>query len=154
MFKLLPTSLGWAWLFLLQLGKLWTYHNKHLITSHLINSFVCFPYLTISSLKQGFVVQSLSHVWLLGTPWTAARQASLSFTISRNLLKLMFIESMMPSNHFTLCLLLLLQPSIFPSIRVFSNELALLVRWLKYWSYFVSEYLVSTYFLLWKNSNK
>ena len=138
MFKLLPTSLGWAWLFLLQLGKLWTYHNKHLITSHLINSFVCFPYLTISSLKQGFVVQSLSHVWLLGTPWTAARQASLSFTISRSLLKVTSIESVMPSNHLILCHSLLLLPSIFPSIRVFSNESALCIRWPKYWGFSIS----------------
>ena len=138
MFKLLPTSLGWAWLFLLQLGKLWTYHNKHLITSHLINSFVCFPNLTISSLKQGFVVQSLSHVWLLGTPWTAARQASLSFTISRSLLKVTSIESVMPSNHLILCHSLLLLPSIFPSIRVFSNESALCIRWPKYWGFSIS----------------
>ena len=65
-----------------------------------------------------------SHVTLLATPWTAARQASLSFTISRNLLKLMSIESVMPSNHLILCPPLLLLPSIFPSIGVFSNELA------------------------------
>ena len=65
-------------------------------------------------------VQSLSHVWLFVTPWTAARQASLSFTISQTLLKLMSIESVMPSNHLILCRPLLL-PSIFPSIRVFSN---------------------------------
>ena len=70
------------------------------------------------------VVQLLSHVWLAVTPWTAASQASLSFTISLSLLKLMFIESEMPSNHLTLCCPLLLLPSIFPSIRVFSNELA------------------------------
>ena len=79
-----------------------------------------------------FVVQSLSHVGLLATPWTAAHQASLSFTISRSLLKLMSIESVMPSNHLILCLPLLLLPSIFPSIRVFSNELALCIRWPKY----------------------
>ena len=135
MFKLLPTSLGWAWLFLLQLGKLWTYHNKHLITSHLINSFVCFPYLTISSLKQGFVVQSLSHVWLSAAPWTAACQASLSFTISQSLLKFMSIELAMLSNHLILCRPLLLLPSIFPSISAFSNESALCIRWRKYWSF-------------------
>ena len=68
------------------------------------------------------VVQSLSHVWLFATPWTAACQTSLSFTISQSLLKLMFIESVMPSNHLTLCCPLLLLPSIFPSIRVFSYE--------------------------------
>ena len=68
-------------------------------------------------------------------PWTAARQASLSFTVSQNLLKLISIESMMPSNHLILCHPLLLLPSVFPSISVFSNELALRVRWLKYWSF-------------------
>ena len=68
------------------------------------------------------VVQSLSHVWLIGTPWTAACQASLSITISRSLLKLMSIESVMHSNHLVLCLPLLLLPSVFPSIRVFSSE--------------------------------
>ena len=75
------------------------------------------------------VVQLLSHVWLLATPWTAACQASLSITISWSLLKLMSIESVMPSNHLLLCHPLLLLPSIFPSIRVFSNESALHIRW-------------------------
>ena len=74
-------------------------------------------------------VQSLSHVQLFVTPWTAALQASLSITNSWGLLKLMSIESVMPSN---LCRPLLLLPSIFPSIRVFSNELALCIRWPKY----------------------
>ena len=69
------------------------------------------------------------------TPWTTARQASLSITNSRNLLKLMSIESVMPSNHLILCYPLLLLPSIFPSIRVFSNESALHIRWPKYWSF-------------------
>ena len=69
------------------------------------------------------------------TPWTAARQASLSFTISQSLLKLMSIESVTPSNHLILCHPLLLLPSIFSSIRVFSNELALCIRWSKYWSF-------------------
>ena len=81
------------------------------------------------------VVQSFSRVWLFVTPWTAAHQASLSFTISWSLLKLMFIESVMPSNHLTLCCPLLLLPSIFPSIRVFSDESALHIRWPKYWSF-------------------
>ena len=80
------------------------------------------------------IVQSLSHVRLFATPWTAARQASLSFTISQNLLKLMSIESVMPSSHLILCHPLLL-PSIFPSIGVFSNESALRIRWQKYWSF-------------------
>ena len=80
-------------------------------------------------------VQSLSHARLFATPWTAARQASLSFTNSRSLLKLMSIESVMPSNHLILCRPLLLLPSIFPSIRVFSNESVLPIRWPKYWSF-------------------
>ena len=80
-------------------------------------------------------VQSLSRVWLFATPWTEAHQASLSITSSRSLLKLMSIESVMPSNHLVLCCTLLLLPSIFPSIRVFSSELALRMRWPKYWSF-------------------
>ena len=79
-------------------------------------------------------VQLLSHVWLFGSPWTAAHQASLSITNSRSLLKHMFIESVMSSNHLILCCPLLL-PSIFPSIRVFSNESGLRIRWPKYWSF-------------------
>ena len=81
------------------------------------------------------VVQSLSHVWLFPTPWTAAHQASLSITIFRSLLKLMSIESVMASNHLILCYLLLFLLSIFSSIRVFSNELDLHIRWPKYWSF-------------------
>ena len=81
------------------------------------------------------VVQSLSHVSLFVTPQAAARQPSLSFTISQNLLKLISIESVMPSNHLILCCPLLFLPSIFPSIRVFSNESGLCVRWPKYWSF-------------------
>ena len=80
-------------------------------------------------------VQSLSCVWLFVTPWTAVRQASLSITNSRRLPKPMLIESMMPSNHLILCHPLLLLPSIFPRIRVFSNESAPHIRWPKYWSF-------------------
>ena len=80
-------------------------------------------------------VQSLSHVSLSATPWTAARQASLSITSSRGLLKLMSIELVMPSNHLILCCPLLLPPSIFPSIRVFSNESVFHIRRPKYWSF-------------------
>ena len=76
----------------------------------------------------------------LTTPQTAASQASLSFTISQSLLKLMSIESVMPSNHLILCRPLLLLPSIFPKIRVFSNVLALRIRWPKYWSFSISPY--------------
>ena len=80
-------------------------------------------------------VQSLSHVWLFVTPWTAARQASLSITSSWSLPKLMSTEPVMPFNHLILCCPLLLLPSIFPSIRVFSDESALHIRWPKYWSF-------------------
>ena len=89
--------------------------------------------LQVSSYTQ--LVQLLSHVRLFMTPWIAAHQASLSITNSQSLLKLMSIESVMPSNHLILCCPLLLLPSIFPSIRVFSNELALRVKWPKYWSF-------------------
>ena len=93
----------------------------------------------LSSMKgKVVVVQSLSHVLcdsLRPTPWTAARQASLSITNSQSLLKLMCIESVMPSNHLILFCALLLLPSIFPSIRVFSNESVLRIRWPKYWSF-------------------
>ena len=80
-------------------------------------------------------VQSLSHVRLFTTPWTAAHSASLSITNSGSLPKLLSVESVMPSNHLILCRLLLLPPSIFPSIRVFSNESALSIRWPKCWSF-------------------
>ena len=79
-------------------------------------------------------IQSLSHFQLFATPWTTARQASLSIANSQSVLKLMSIEAVMPSNHLILCHPLLL-PSIFPSIRVFSNESALRIRWPKYWSF-------------------
>ena len=91
----------------------------------------------MSKTKISQSVQSLSHVKLSATPWTAAHQTSLSITNSRSLLKFMSIESVMPSNHFVICRPLLL-PSIFPSIRVFSNESALRIRWPKYWSFIFS----------------
>ena len=81
------------------------------------------------------VAESLSHVQHVETLRTAALQASLSFTISQSLLKLMSIELVMPSNHLILCHPLLLLPSMFPSIRAFSNESALHIRWQKYWSF-------------------
>ena len=84
-------------------------------------------------------------VRLFATPWTAARQASLSITNSRSLLKLMSIESVMPSNHLILCHPLLFPPSIFPSIRVFSNKSVLRIRWPKYWSFSFSISLSSGY---------
>ena len=90
-------------------------------------------------------VQSLSCVQFFATPWTAARQASLSITNSRSLLKLISIESVMPSNHLILCHPLLLPPSIFPSISVFSNESVLHIRWPKYWSFSFSISLSNEY---------
>ena len=96
--------------------------------------FVSFDFYLITPLPISSV-QSLSHVQLFATPWTTARQASLSITNSPSLLKLMSIESMMPSNHLILCHPLLLLPSIFPIIRVFSNESALSIRWPKYWGF-------------------
>ena len=90
------------------------------------------------TLREIAVIQLPSHVWFSATLWTAAHQASLSFTISQSLLKFMCIESVMPSNHLILCLPLLLLSSVFPSIRVFSNESALCIRWSKYWSFSIS----------------
>ena len=102
----------------------------------------CWPvFLGQHVLRVAFVVvQSLSHVQLFVTPWTAARQASLSITNSWSLLKLMSIESVMPSNHLIFCHPLLLPPSILPSIRVFSNESVLRIRWPKYWRFSISPY--------------
>ena len=95
--------------------------------------------MTLSKLKllstESFAVQSLSCVWFFVIPWTAACQVSLSITISQSLHKLMSIESVMPTNHLILCRPLLLLPSVFPSIRVFSNESTLCIRWPKYWSF-------------------
>ena len=87
---------------------------------------------------ENVVVQSPSHVWFFFTPWTAAHRTSLSFTISQSLLKLTSIVSIMPSNHLMLSRPLLLLPSILPSIRVFSSESALFIRWPKYLSFSIS----------------
>ena len=107
--------------------------------SFIINDFKVTNYCPQTILKKMFLlfssVQSLSRVWLFATPWTAGCQASLSITNSQSLLKLMSIELVMPSNHLILCHPLLLLLSIFPSIRVFSNESALCIRWPKYWSF-------------------
>ena len=100
-----------------------------------LNSFPSSPVSMPSVSCQLSPVQWLSRVRLFATPWTAARQASLSITNSRSFLKLVSIESVMPSNHLILCRPLLLLPSIFPSIGVFSNESALHIRWPKYWSF-------------------
>ena len=89
----------------------------------------------ISSWIYAIEFSSVAQSYLIVTPWTAAHQASPSITNSQSLLKLMSIESVMPSNHLILCRPLLLPPSIFPSIRVFSNESVLRIRWPKYWSF-------------------
>ena len=101
---------------------------------HLSNICSVLPQTSISSV-QFSSVQLLSHVQLFVIPWIAAHQASLSITNSRSLLKLMSTELVMPSNHLILCRPLLLPPSIFPSIRVFSNESVLHITWPKYWSF-------------------
>ena len=103
--------------------------DNHFLLLASVKSLCCTPSVQLTSL------QSLSRVQLFATPWTAARLASLSITSSCSFLKLMSIESVMPSNHLILCRPLLLLPSLFPSIRVFSNELALRIRWPKYWSF-------------------
>ena len=91
------------------------------------------------------IVQLLSCVWLFATTWTVTHQASLSFTVFWGLLKLMSIESVMPSKHLILCCPVLFLPSIFPSIRVFSNESALHIRWPNYWSFSFSISLSNEY---------
>ena len=99
---------------------------------------LCSPHETLTTLLIGYQfssVRSLSHLRLFATPWTAAHQASLSNTNSRSLLKLMSIELVMPSSHLILCHPLLLLPPIPPSIRAFSNESTLPMRWPKYWSF-------------------
>ena len=120
------------------------FHN----ITHLQVGIVLYVYfLAYLSFKLYFVwissVQLLSHVQLFVTLWTAARQASLSINNSWSLLKLMSIESVMPSNHLILCHSLLLLPSIFPSIRVFSNGSVLCIRWPKYWSFSPSVNIIS-----------
>ena len=92
-------------------------------------------YLFLIYVTQLSSLQSISRVWLFATPWTTARQASLSITNSQSPPKPTSIKSVIPSNHLILCRPLLLLPSIFPSIRVFSNESALRIRWPKYWSF-------------------
>ena len=118
----------------------WNIKNLYLWKHHLFRNIYSWYFNVHSShlfsMQQFSSVQLLSCVWLFATPWTAAHQASLSITNSRSLLKLMSIESVMPSNHHILCHpLLLLLPSIFPSIRDFSSESVLHIRWPKYWSF-------------------
>ena len=112
-----------------EVNQLWVYIPS------LLNLRPTFPHPISSHPSQFSSFQLLSRVWLFVTPWTAARQASLSITNSWSLLKRMYIESVMPSNHLILCRPLLLPPSIFPSMRVFSNESILCIRWPKHWSF-------------------
>ena len=130
-----PSTESWAGVG----GLMFLYTSKCLCIGKTI-SYMCesghnvFAYLSFSFLLK-YVVQSLSHVQLFATRWIAAHQTPLSFITSQSLLKLMSIESVMPSNHLILCRPLLLLPSVFPSIKVFSNEPALRIRWPKYWSF-------------------
>ena len=121
---------------------LWTYLG---VTRFLHKHHRCFSIFILGNVYACFVFQLFSCVWLFATPWTAARQASLSFTTSQSLLKLVSIELVMPSSHLVLCRPLLLPPSVFPSIRVFSSESALPMRWPKYWSFSFSISLSSEY---------
>ena len=107
----------------------------NLLDNHYIKCTQCYLYIIHMSFASFSSVQSLSCVRLFVTPWTAARQASLSITNSQNLPEPMSIESVMPPNHLLLCCPLLLLPSVFPSIMFFSNESALRIRWSKYWSF-------------------
>ena len=118
-------GLLWYWMVCLHVCN-----NAKILLKHLLHFWIWFS-----------SVQSLSHVWLSVTPWTTAHQASLSITNTQSLLKLISIESVMPSNHFILCHLLLLLPSIFPSIRVFSKESVLRIRWPRYWSFYFGSVL-------------
>ena len=119
--------------------------TSRLITDRDLDIFIVLLYKAFFGQSVSQLVQWLSRVRLFVTPWTAARQASLSITNSQSLLKLMPVESVMPSNHIILCRPLLLPPSIFPSIRVFSNESVLRIRWPKYWSFSFSISLSNEY---------
>ena len=113
-----------------------THHKKLLKKPHPLSSSLSIPHIYTQCLEYQFnSVLSWSHVQLFVTPWTAAHQGSLSIINSQSLLKLMSIESVMLSNHLILCYPLLLLLSIVPRIRVFSNEVALCIRWPKYWSF-------------------
>ena len=131
----------WGHPWILALFTLWIPHFPKLSLS--------LSWRLISSMAFEFqfavVVQLLSCIWLFATPWTSPCQASLSFTIAWSCLKLMSIKLMVPSNHLILCCALLLLPTIFPSVRVFSNESALRIRWPHYWSFSFSISLSNEY---------
>ena len=145
----LVAIMAWCWKWLdhmskqekEQVGSDWFHEifaNKHILTLPLCGCPM--PTGLPSVAVPSFVVahQSLSHVWLFVTPCTAAYQAPLSSTVSWSLFQFISIESVMLSNHFVFCCPLLLLPSVFPSLRVFSNESALCIRWSKYWSFSLS----------------
>ena len=140
LFKILYSTLVMNYLQIL-LRKTCLYHNKlkSVMSKCNFRLYIHFEgrqFSLILKLQYQFSsVQSLSHVWLFATPWSTARQASLSITNSRSLPKLMPIELVMPSSHLILCHPLLLLPPTPPSIRVFSNESTLYIRWSKYWSF-------------------
>ena len=115
--------------------------NRSIFCCWVIEFFICFYIKPLIRYVQFSSVQSLSRVWLFATPWIAARQASLSNTISRSSLRLTSIQSVMPSSHFILRRPLLLLPPIPPSIRVFSNESTLCMRCPKYWSFSLTSFL-------------
>jgi len=119
---------------LFTIAKMWTQvsTDKKLDQQNVVHIF---DPLYLQVLHTFSSIQLLSRVQLFANPWTAVHQASLSITNSRSLLKLMSIKSVVPSNHLILCHSLLLPPSIFPSIKVFSNESVLCIRWPKYWSF-------------------
>ena len=117
-------------------------NSIHVAASGIISLFWGADYYSIVYIV---VAQSLSSVWVFTAPWIVPRQASLSFTISWSLLKCVSIESVMPSTYLVLCHPLLLLPSIFPSIRVFSSQSVLRIRWQKYWSFSFSISLSSEY---------
>ena len=123
----------------------WVWASLEHTRANLGNSGLAKVYMPCRLGSWSVVVQSLSHVWLLTTPWTATRQVSQTFTVFRSLLRFMSIESVMPSNHLILCRALLLLPSIFPSSRVFSNESALCIKWPKYQSFSFSSSPSSEY---------
>ena len=148
-FSPLYSELVCIWLALLVTQTIinsWTLLWKHLdLVSYLwgrcgclglaMGRFKSYYSMSLMSFQVFVAVQSLSHARFFVSPWTTAHQASLSFAISHSLLKLMSIQLVMHSNHLILCHSLLLLPSIFPSIRVFSNESALRIKWPKYWSF-------------------
>ena len=117
---------------------LWTFHSWEKKSLHRHCLIISVPYNWYRlSILHVVVAQLLSHIWFFATPWSVAHQTSLSFAVSQSLLKFLSVESVILSSHLILCHALLLLPSIFSSIRVFSNELAFHIKWPNYWSFSV-----------------